>query len=543
VRRSAFDWLSIQAFTKNKKLASIVPARKSYLSEVSQAQTLLTSIFFVRIRRAEIPFVFEVPTTLDALHDMIASYATTGKDASLIIQRIYAANTVRLDRRNMEKMQNFYDVLLRRFVAVGDAIHQSGDGGAELGRFKQLDALTKVMYAMAQDSAESAGAVWSRRLGIFQNAHGKRLRDAEMEMVDDEEDFTAWPSLGVFFTLKALGHIFPVTDQRHHIVTPAILLLSQWVAQTPVLSMHDVVQGTLCSGLLIEYTREAKRIAPEALAFLAGVIRLFAHDDEQRLGPYPMPSLEAAARQESFASFRSAASQFKGTTPPLLSFEKSEMEDDAMPAALLFSVLHLVERLVDNLAGSVNTAEKELLAEITDSLLTLKPTSKKGTLPSILQKKVVSAAAALSKTCQLEETRVPVQHRSGPTLREKAIKTLAPRLENPDKYSLSKDKGKSSMQSATDRTRREYRREHKAVARELRMDGAFVENERRTEQDKKDSAARDKRQKNFAWLQEEQGAMNQQVRLGGDLIKGGGMGAAKAKVKSAKMGIKKGGKF
>jgi nucleolar protein 14 len=37
--------------------------------------------------------------------------------------------------------------------------------------------------------------------------------------------------------------------------------------------------------------------------------------------------------------------------------------------------------------------------------------------------------------------------------------------------------------------------------------------------------------------------MNQQVRLGGDLIKGGGMGAAKAKVKSAKMGIKKGGKF
>jgi nucleolar protein 14 len=83
-------------------------------------------------------------------------------------------------------------------------------------------------------------------------------------------------------------------------------------------------------------------------------------------------------------------------------------------------------------------------------------------------------------------------------LREKAIKTLAPRLENPDKYSLSKDKGKSSMQSATDRTRREYRREHKAVARELRMDGAFVENERRTEQDKKDSAARDKRQKNFA---------------------------------------------
>jgi hypothetical protein len=75
------------------------------------------------------------------------------------------------------------------------------------------------------------------------------------------------------------------------------------------------------------------------------------------------------------------------------------------------------------------------------------------------------------------------------------------------------------------------------------MDGAFIELERRTEQDKKDSTARAKRNRNFAWLEGEQGAMNQQVRLGGELLAGGGMGTARAKVKSAQMGIKKGGKF
>jgi len=37
--------------------------------------------------------------------------------------------------------------------------------------------------------------------------------------------------------------------------------------------------------------------------------------------------------------------------------------------------------------------------------------------------------------------------------------------------------------------------------------------------------------------------MNQQVRIGGGLIAGGGTGAARAKARSAKMGIKKGGKF
>eukprot|EP00980_Cylindrotheca_fusiformis_P018963 scaffold6353_cov58-Cylindrotheca_fusiformis.AAC.1 len=83
----------------------------------------------------EIPFVFEASTTLDGLHEVIAKCAATGKDASTIIERMYKANSVRLDHRNKEKMQNFYDVLLRRFIGVGDAIFDSGDGGEELGRF------------------------------------------------------------------------------------------------------------------------------------------------------------------------------------------------------------------------------------------------------------------------------------------------------------------------------------------------------------------------------------------------------------------------
>ena len=123
--------------------------------------------------REAIPFVFEVPTTLEALHDLIAKYASTGADASLIIQRIHATNSVRLNHKNKEKMQNYYDVLLRRFVAVGDAIFQSGNGGPDLERYEQLNSLTKTLFVMSQDSAECAGAVWSRRLGIFQK--GKTL--------------------------------------------------------------------------------------------------------------------------------------------------------------------------------------------------------------------------------------------------------------------------------------------------------------------------------------------------------------------------------
>lgn len=483
---------------------------------------------------------------------MIGNYASTGEDASLIIQRIHAANSVRLDRRNGEKMQNFYDVLLRRFVAVGDAIYSSGDGGAELGRHKQLDAITKVLYKMTQDSPDCAAAVWGRRLGILQNAHAKRLRDAEFEQDGDEDmdeaERSAWPSVGTVLLLRLVGHLFPVTDRRHNIVTPVLLLLGQMLAQTPVETMYDLVLGTMCSGLLIEYTKEAKRVAPEALGFLAGVLRLFAHDPSERTqAQYPVPTLKSAAVHTELSRLRSIVSNYKPDMEealPSLFLEKSKMEDkESASASVLVAVLHLSEGCAQNLSGSLGTAERETFAEITSSLLCLKPNSKTEQLPPKIRSKIATTATAISEACKLDQRRAPLMRRHQATASETALKSLAPRLEDPDRYSKSKDKGKTSEQVAIDRTRREYKREHKAVARELRLDAAFIEKERRKEEETKTTRARTERQKNFAWLESEQAAMNQQVRQGGGLLKGGGMGAAKNKAKSAKLGMKKGGKF
>lgn len=497
--------------------------------------------------RNEMPFIFEVPTTLDGLHETIAKYAATGKDASTIIQRIYTANTVRLDHRNREKMQNFYDVLLRRFVCVGDAIFESGDGGEELGRYDQLNTLINIMYKMAQDSPDSAGAVWCRRIGFLQNAHAKRLRDAEFiyESEEDEDDentqyASAWPSMGTFLLLRGLGHIFPVTDKRHYVVSPAILLLGQMVAQTPVTSIYDLNMGILCCGLLLEYTKDAKRIVPEALAFLAGVIGLFSANP----GQFSIPSLEAAYDLPSIQllrdiAFRGEPGVREGTNH--IQLDKAFLEaqsEEHVPVALLLATLDIISNCVDAMNGSFTVqAEPELFYQINESILRL---PKKG-LCEVLQKKIVQTAFALSKVCPLKKS--PLRRQGGASKVESAIKSLAPRMEDPDRYSMSKDKGKKAVQAAIDRTRREYKREHKAISRELRLDATFIEKERRMEAEKKESKRKAKRHKNFAWLEGEQASMNQQVRQGGGLLKGGGMGLAKAKAASGKMGIKKGGKF
>lgn len=468
---------------------------------------------------------------------MIAKYAATGNDASLIIQRIHASNSVRLNKRNGEKMQNFYDVVLRRFVAVGDAIHLSGDGGEELCRHEQLNALTKVLYSMSQDAPESAGAVWGRRLGVIQNAHAKRLRDAEFVQSEDEEDelVTAWPSTGTILLLKAVGHIFPVTDLRHQVVTPTILLLGQMIAQTPVRSVHDLVVGVMCCGLMIEFTREAKRIAPEALAFLASVLRLF--------GPVPtktpVPSIEATWQIPKLSSLRKRLDNMDLGSMPMLSFERDAIQDPSMIAGVLVSTLHLVNVAGAALKGFLNSAETEAFAEVSSSLLAMKAKSTKAPLPRLLIEKVAQCATVISELVTV--SREPLQRRSENAV--EAIKSLAPRMEDPSKYTFSKDKGKAAKQAELDRNRREYKREHKAVSRELRLDAVFVEKERRQEKDNKDKKAKAKRHKNFAWLEGEQATMNQQVAQGGGLLSGGGMGAARAKARSGKLGIKKGGKL
>ena len=467
--------------------------------------------------------MFEIPTTLEALHEMIASYATTGAEASLIIQRIHRSNSVRLDHRKTEKMQNFYDVVLRRFIAVGDAIAESGDGGEKLGRFNQLDCLTNTLYAMTQDSPTIATAVWSRRLGVLQNAHAKKLRDSEFEQ-DDDEEFSAWPSSGTFLLLKALGHLFPMTDKRHPITTPCLLFLGQIVAQTPILSMYDAVMATLFASLLVEYTKEAKRFAPEASSLVASILRLFASSTNDRREGYVLPSVGAMAQEEPFVDFRKMVmSTVSNGTSPRLTIEKQRIGDET-PLALLAANLALAEAMASIAPSS------EVVFELSRSVLALKPTK---TFPC--KERLATVAAALAKSTD----RTPLQRKAatGP----KVLVTKAPRLENVER--LSRDSGKKAEQAAADRTRREVKREHKALARELRLDNAMVEEQRRKDKDKRESVAKAKRNKAYAWMENEQATLNQQVAQGGGLLQGGGMGAARSKAKSGKLGIKKGGKF
>jgi nucleolar protein 14 len=450
---------------------------------------------------------------MEALNDMIGSYATTGAEASLIIERIHKSNSVRLNKNNNEKMQNFTDVLLRRFMAIGDALYENGNGG-NVARYSQLDALTQTLYEMAQESPETSAAVWSRRLGFLQSAHLKRLRDVEFEQEDD--NFTAWPSTGTILLLRALAHVFPVTDKRHAIVTPALLFLCEVIGFTPILSINDVVAGLSCCALALEYTKEAKRIVPEALAFLSGVIQLFGSSPKSG----PLTTLSGASCLQLNALLKGVETSMN---EPTITLEREKIQHSSTTVAILHSALQLAEACTVHLSDALETTKAEAFACFAESILTLRLQS----LPLSIQAKVRNLITSL----EFDPTRKPLQRRLQTKFQ---VKSLAPRME-----SLSTKKAAST----TDRMRHEYKRERKTVARELRLDASVVESERRAIAAQKGDAAKAKRHRAHAWLEQEQATINNQVRQGGGLLSGGGIGAARAKARSAKLGMKKGGKL
>lgn len=420
-------------------------------------------------------------------------------------------------------------------MAVGNAVAEHGDGGSVLGRLRQLDEITKVLYRITQEIPDNAAAVWGRRLGILENAHSKRLRDSELELEDDS--FSAWPSLGEILLLRAVGHLFPPSDMRHTVMTPVLLFLSQLITQTPIESNFDLTLGVLCAGIIVEYTKEARRVNPEVVAFLSSAMCIFSDDN---IDPDAFASPNVAALAQSDVELSKAITRYSSDRTPMLSLSEAGADSDEHCAAILFLVLDLAETLILSLTGFLDGGEKELLLPFAQALVKLK--SKSMNTGTALVSKISSLAKSVSRV-NLDQAKAPLKRRAGLSTVEKSIKSLAPRMQNPDKISMSKDKGKSSTQAAADRTRRELKRDHKAISRELRLDSAFVERERREQKEIKDSAAKAQRNKAYAWLEGEQAAMNQQVRQGGGLIKGGGMGAARAKAATAKLGIKKGGKF
>jgi nucleolar protein 14 len=106
-----------------------------------------------------------------------------------------------------------------------------------------------------------------------------------------------------------------------------------------------------------------------------------------------------------------------------------------------------------------------------------------------------------------------------------SIETKNPRFQID--YKMKKDFDPDASRVKLKQLTREKKREHKAAMRELRRDSDFLDQERTKEKQSHLNKLREERHKNYAWMEEQQATINEQVRKGGGLMKGGGTGMMK----------------
>lgn len=62
---------------------------------------------------------------------------------------------------------------------------------------------------------------------------------------------SCWPSIKTLFLLRLWFMIFPCSDFRHPVTTPATLIICEYLMQSPITSGRDIAVGSfLCSMLL-----------------------------------------------------------------------------------------------------------------------------------------------------------------------------------------------------------------------------------------------------------------------------------------------------
>ena len=199
----------------------------------------------------DLPYVFDAPTT----HAELARWVDgrPPEELSLVITRICACHAIALAPENRRKMQTFFGVLVVHFERLAQ---QSPMPSAH------LDAMVPHLLALSREVPYYAATVARARLSKMQASVAESQQRGVFE----------WPPSRTLSLLRLFALIFPASDFRHAVLTPAALLLGQYLAHCEVRSVRDAAVGVLAATLAQELASASKRFVPEVLAFTSSLV-------------------------------------------------------------------------------------------------------------------------------------------------------------------------------------------------------------------------------------------------------------------------------
>uniref|UniRef100_A0A8C7T6L2 Nucleolar protein 14 n=1 Tax=Oncorhynchus mykiss TaxID=8022 RepID=A0A8C7T6L2_ONCMY len=236
---------------KDEEEKDEVPATKSQLSEEERKAQ-------AEAAKTELPYTFKAPESYSDLKGLLQGHPADHQ--CIILARTQKCNHPSLAVGNKLKLQKLFGFLLEY---VGELASRSPP------ELSTIDKIIPQLYGLCQLFPEAASKAMQTTL--VDSAH-------RMEEVLEVKGRAAFPQLDMLIYLKITALLFPTSDFRHPVTTPALLYISQALTKCPVMSLEDVTSGLVLCCLAVEYISFSKRFCPELINFLLGVLHLAVQD-------------------------------------------------------------------------------------------------------------------------------------------------------------------------------------------------------------------------------------------------------------------------
>lgn len=399
--------------------------------------------------RLELPYLIEAPKSFEEFCALLDNCSNS--DTILIINRIRASNAIKLAAENRKKMQVFYGVLLQYFAVLAN----NRPLNIEL-----LDLLVKPLMDMSAEIPYFAAICARQRI--------LRIRTQFCEIIKNPEN-SCWPSSKTLFLLRLWSLIFPCSDFRHAVMTPAILLMCEYLMRCPIISGRDIVVGSFLCSMLLSVAKQSQKFCPEAILFLR-MLLMAAKDgnttSNQDTQYYYLMELKALNPLISLRGHANEIDPLNFFTIMDLPEDSSFFDTDNFRTSVLATVVETLQGFVNVYEGLSSFPEIFLPISVL-----LREVAQQENMVGPLQDKLKDVA-------QIIETKVNERHVLRKPLQMRRQKLVPIRMFNPkfeENFVKGRDYDPDRERTERRKLKKRLKEEAKGAIRELRKDNYFLQ--------------------------------------------------------------------
>ncbi|XP_078071316.1 nucleolar protein 14 [Mustelus asterias] len=272
--------------------------------------------------KTELPFTFPVPESYGELKALLTGQVI--EKQCLIVERIQKCNHPSLAAGNKTKLEKLFGFL---WEYVGELATRQP---AEL---KTIDMIVPQLYDLAQLFPEAA-------CSCAQSTLRQNMQDLEKQL--QAKGRSTFPGLEKLLYLKITAALFPTSDFRHAVVTPALVHMSQMVTKCSVTSLRDVAAGLFVCCLFLDYVSLSKRFIPEVINFLLGILHM-AVPNKGTLGYTLVPPFKPTGKSSELlvVKDKKAVESWEMKPLPISKIQGVELRDKLQTEHFRFSCIAL----------------------------------------------------------------------------------------------------------------------------------------------------------------------------------------------------------